>query len=60
MDMIEDAILGLYRAYTWPTSNAATVVYSRQSASSKGKLIQLADGYAQSLTIQAQFGVSIP
>lgn len=60
MDMTEDVILSLFRAWTWPLSNAASVVYSRRAAAQKGRFIELADGYAQSLSIQAEFGVSIP
>ena len=60
IDIIEDAVLGLYSAYTWPVSSAASVVYSRQSVSSRGEFMELADGYAQSITISARFGVSIP
>lgn len=60
LDMAEDAVLGLFAAYTWPVSSTATVVYSRQAACQKGRLIPLADGFGQSISIQAQFEVSIP
>lgn len=60
LDMAEDAVLGLFQAYTWPTSSAASVIYSRRAAAQKSRLIELADGYAQSVSIQAQFSVFIP
>jgi hypothetical protein len=60
LDMVEDVILTLFRAYTWPISATASVVYSRRAAAQKGRFIELADGYAQSLSVQAQFEVSIP
>ncbi|MCU1326882.1 MAG: hypothetical protein JWN34_2252 [Bryobacterales bacterium] len=60
LEMAEDAVFSLFGAYTWPVSSTASIAYSRQASAQKGRLIELADGYAQRLSIQARFEVSIP
>jgi hypothetical protein len=60
LDMAEDAILGLFGAYTWPATSAGTVIYSRRATGQKGRLVPLADGFGQSVSVQAQFEVVIP
>jgi hypothetical protein len=59
LEMVEDAVLELLNAYRWPISAAASVSYQRGELCSRDRDIPLADGYAQKLTIQAQFLVSV-
>jgi len=58
--MADDAIAGLFAAYTWPVDSAASVTYSRRFRSEIQRSIPLADGYCQSVNIEAFFLVTIP
>jgi hypothetical protein len=60
LDRIEDVVMTLFRAYTWPlVKDVSTVTYSRRAKSQRRHFIPLGDGWGSRISIQAQFSVSI-